>query len=619
MTAVTTAGLLAGLFGSAFVPAARAATTSAVLACASDTDWDDVNTVASAKATCTAKASKSVKLSITTAGTGDTVKVVVSGATIDTNVLALDADHTIVQITSTTITLFAAVDGGVTTFAVTSPAAGGTATVKSYWLDSATLGTTITINSVATAAAGVPSVYTSNTALQTTDFDSLEVVTGATDGVAGSTTVNGGVDYIQAEYNSDGTAATVSGFYMVQFDMEDDYAEPINAKNFTIATSCGTVDAGVDAGAADDVSTDAEVIVASDSDGDLFVSVQHPGVDKPCLATVTAKYTATGKVIHTFKVGFLGETASVVITGPSALAAALADNADLEDQVKVVAKDALGIEIPSALNLVTFVAAGVDAFGNATAPVTSGMTDTTTNGGTADQYYDLTSVLCPALSEGTKVTLYAKGEAKVDLTNAQSAAISLTCTGKTAYISKVAFDKGRGLASEVLDVLFTLVDEDGRAMGIGGSMADTNYSIINTCSSTAEPAGSLKAFEVGVAEYAWTAANTAEGNCGFTFNVLDNDDGVVAAPAIFTASIFIGPASYENSISKVSRKVTVDFGAGAASRKVTFTVEFLSGRIRNYVRKANAEGIAKFTSPFGRVYVTASFGDEVSDTVYLKK
>jgi hypothetical protein len=347
--------------------------------------------------------------------------------------------------------------------------------------------------------------------------------------------------------------------------------------------------------------------------------VQHPGVDKPCLATVTAKYTATGKVIHTFKVGFLGETASVVITGPSALAAALADNADLEDQVKVVAKDALGIEIPSALNLVTFVAAGVDAFGNATAPVTSGMTDTTTNGGTADQYYDLTSVLCPALSEGTKVTLYAKGEAKVDLTNAQSAAISLTCTGKTAYISKVAFDKGRGLASEVLDVLFTLVDEDGRAMGIGGSMADTNYSIINTCSSTAEPAGSLKAFEVGVAEYAWTAANTAEGNCGFTFNVLDNDDGVVAAPAIFTASIFIGPASYENSISKVSRKVTVDFGAGAASRKVTFTVEFLSGRIRNYVRKANAEGIAKFTSPFGRVYVTASFGDEISDTVYLKK
>ncbi len=618
MTAVTTAGLLAGLFGSAFVPVARAATTSAVLACASDTDWDDVNTVSGAKATCTAKASKSVKLSITTAGTGDTVKVVVSGATIDTNVLALDADHDIVQITSTTITLFAAVDGGVTTFAVTSPAAGGTATVKSYWLDSATLGTTITINSVATAAAGVPSVYTSNTTLQTTDFDSLETVAGATDGVAGTTTVNGGVDYIQAEYNSDGTAETVTGFYMVQFDMEDDYAEPINAKNFTIATSCGTVDAGVNAAAADDVSTDAEVIVASDSDGDLFVSVQHPGADKPCLATVTAKYTATGKVIHTFKVGFLGETASLAITAPSALAANLADNADLEDQVKVVAKDALGIAIPSALNLATFVAAGVDAFGNATAPVTTGMTDTTTNGGTADEYYDLTSVLCPANSEGTKVTLSAKGEAKVDLTNAVSTAVTLTCTGKTAYISKVAFDKGRGLASEVLDVLFTLVDEDGRAMGIGGSMAAGNYTIINTCSTTAEP-GSLTAFEVGVAEYAWTAATTAAGSCGFTFNVLDNDDGVVAAPAIFTASIFIGPASYGNSISMVARKVTVDFGAGAGSRKVTFTVEFLSGRIRNYVRKANAAGVANFKSPFGRVYVTASFGDEISDTVYLKK
>ena len=541
VTAITTAGLLAGLFGSAFVPVAHAATSAAVLACDTDTDWDDVNAVASAKATCTAKANKSVKFTVTPTGTGDNVKVVVSGATLDTNTLTLGTGVSLVQMTSTVLTLNVGT-ASASTFAVTAPAAGGTATVKSYFAAGATLDTTITIDSVATAASGVPSVYTSNTALQTTDFDSLETVTAVKGGVAGSTTVNGGVDYIEADYNSDATAA--AGMYLVDFDMNDAYAAAINAKNFTVSTTCGTVDAGATAADADDTSTDAEVITATAAGGDLFVGVQHPGADKPCLATVTVKYTSTGKVIHTYKVGFLGETANLAITGPSALAAGLANDNDLEDQVSVVAKDALGIAIPSTLNVVTFVAAGVDAFGNATAPVTTTMVDDATNGGTANTgAYDLAETLCPADSEGTKVTLSAKGETKVDTTKQASNVISLTCTGSTAYISKVAFDKGRGLASEVLDVVFTIVDEDGLAMGIGGSMAAGNYAIINTCSSTAEP-GSLTAFEVGVADYEWTAATTAAGSCGFTFNVTDNSSAASAQAAIFTASIFIGPASY---------------------------------------------------------------------------
>ena len=619
MTAITTAGLLAGLFGSAFVPAVNAATTAAALACATDTDWDDTNAIAANKATCTAKAGKSVKFTLTPTGTGDNVKVVVSGATIDTNTLTLGTGVSLVQMTSTVLTLNVGT-ASASTFAVTAPAVGGTATVKSYAAGAATLDDTITIKTVAAAVAGVPSAYTANTALQTTTFTSLETL-GATitDGIDGSTTVNGNVDYITAAYVSDETAA-IAGAYMASFVMEDAYGELVLAKNFTVETSCGTVSAEADTADADVASTDAEVITPSDAvTGELFIAVQHPGVDKPCLATVTVTYTATGKVIHTFKVGFLGETATATITGPSALAAALADNDDLGDQITVVAKDAKGIVIPSRINAVAFTAAGVDEFNNATEPVTTAMVDTAAAGGTLnDQAYDLTELLCPADSEGTKVTLYAEGEEKFDETNARSNTITITCTGSTAYISKVAFDKGRGLASEVLDVVFTLVDEDGRAMGVGGEMAAGNYTIINTCSATGEPA-SLLALEVGVAEYEWTASNTAEGTCGFTFNVLDNDDGVVAAPAIFTPSIFIGAASYENSISKVARKVTVDFGSGAASRKVTFTVEFLSGRIRNYVRKADAAGIAKFTSPFGRVYVTASFGDEVSDTVYLKK
>jgi hypothetical protein len=42
--------------------------------------------------------------------------------------------------------------------------------------------------------------------------------------------------------------------------------------------------------------------------------------------------------------------------------------------------------------------------------------------------------------------------------------------------------------------------------------------------------------------------------------------------------------------------------------------------VKTYYRKANADGVAKFTLRFRGTYeVTASFGDYITDTVILKK
>ena len=85
-----------------------------------------------------------------------------------------------------------------------------------------------------------------------------------------------------------------------------------------------------------------------------------------------------------------------------------------------------------------------------------------------------------------------------------------------------------------------------------------------------------------------------------------------------TAKVFVTTDSYDNTIVASGRKVTVDFGPSARFKKVTFVVEFASGTVRSYTRKANSLGKAVFSSPFGKVYITATFGDEISDTVYVK-
>ena len=86
-----------------------------------------------------------------------------------------------------------------------------------------------------------------------------------------------------------------------------------------------------------------------------------------------------------------------------------------------------------------------------------------------------------------------------------------------------------------------------------------------------------------------------------------------------TASVVVGNTGTLTVAPKT--KAVADFGVGAANLKITFTLERISnGSIFTYVRKADSDGIATFTlRKKGRFEVTASFGDAVTQTRIMKK
>jgi hypothetical protein len=377
------------------------------------------------------------------------------------------------------------------------------------------------------------------------------------------------------------------------------------------------------------------------------VAWKHPGADKGCLATITITKAATGTVIDTFKIGALGETASVTLTGPSHVAANLATNEDMEGQLVIVAKDKNGITIPGTFADPSFTAKDADGIALTITPTDATTAGGADEGGTADdnKFGFLATGLCPADSEGKVRTIYAEGETLVATGKAKSNTISVTCTGKLAYVSAIAFGKTSYYPSESATVTFTMKDSAGRTAGVGSYMVGTGYAIANSPatggSATTEPAAIIDSLDTnndgadaaekgilvqtaGTYEYAYVMG-TAAGVAGFLFDIVDND-GVTTGnqQGLFTVKTVVSAAFAAVSDATISagakKKIaTATFGA-AAGKKVAFVLENASGVTKTYYRKANASGVAKYTIALrGTWTVYATFGDEITDTVTLRK
>ena len=677
VTAVTTAGLLAGLFGSAFVPAARAAqsttglkvtSTSAVGATA--TTWEGLATVAPvlvisfgeltatdatndqgvwkfsvsggtiASITCAAanaaanpagnlqscayKQNTGAILNTTTAQHWDVV--LDDASTVANNVVTVGDKIT------WTITLDKLSAGSAATVSVTQDGAAITASAG-----------LLKYTAIATSTAANPQAYTADLTVQTTTRAITDDVT-ATD----ADEKNGTTDYITAAYAGTGLDA---GSYEMDYTIKNSYgaALDISAVQFSAATTCGIVDLGATggaAGAAGDKPDVTESVAVGSNVGKLFVTVSHPGASKPCVATVTVKHLASGTVIDTFSIGFLGEVASIALTGPSTLASGLASDEDLEDQMVVVAKDAAGVVVPGAAYAAAFTLSKTET---GTAPANVALVDTDANGGTADNdKFDLDKDICVAGDDTTRYTrsIYVEGPTKVDLTKAKSSTLTITCGGKDAVVTKAEFTKASAAPGEILTAKLTLVDDAGKPSGIGAYMIGTNFTMTNAPatggSGTAEPGTTIASVEDGngtvadaekgilvttVGEYtfSWTAG-AATGVQGFLLNIVDNDLTVGADPVqgLFTAKVTAGSvfSTTDSSMSVGAKKkvATADFGAAAANKKVAFVLENASGVTKTYYRKANASGVAKYTIALrGTWTVYATFGDDITDTVTLRK
>jgi hypothetical protein len=111
----------------------------------------------------------------------------------------------------------------------------------------------------------------------------------------------------------------------------------------------------------------------------------------------------------------------------------------------------------------------------------------------------------------------------------------------------------------------------------------------------------------------------------FLFDIADND-GVTAGnqQGLFTVKTVVTSAfaavSDATLTAGAKKKIaTATFGA-AAGKKVAFVLENASGVTKTYYRKANASGVAKYTIALNGTWtVYATFGDEITDTVTLRK
>jgi hypothetical protein len=546
------------------------------------------------------------------------------GSTLNVNVTTQAAAAGTIEVT---ITLAKGSAGKVTITSASGTAASGQA---------------VTVASIASAKAGKSTAYTSVAASQTTTRTLSDDVTAAltvagqaqdATAVNGTSTVNNSVDYITAGFTS---ANADTGSYQVAYIIKDAYGTPvdISAKQFTASTTCGGVDIGASsAAAADEPGVTSSVAVGSNV-GALFVTVDHPGADKGCVATVTVTELATGVVIDTWSIGFLGETASLTLTGPKYLAANLTNDTDLEDQITVVAKDKNGIVRPGTFAAQTFTVTdelGVD--------IAETFVDSAANGGVAeDGIWDLDNAVCAADKEGKTRTIYAEGETLVATGKTKSNVLTITCTGKLAYVSAIAFEKTSYYPSEAATVVFTMKDSAGRVAGVGSYMSNAGFAMTNSPanaaggSATTEPATTIVSatlagilvVEDGIYEFDYVMG-TAAGVAGFLFDIADND-GVTALSqqGLFTVKTVVTSAFAAVSDATISagakKKIaTATFGA-AAGKKVAFVLENASGVTKTYYRKANASGVAKYTIALrGTWTVYATFGDEITDTVTLRK
>ena len=661
MTAVTTAGLLAGLFGSAFVPAARAAADDATTVGATCTGSDNTGAFASLAQKCTYTSSVKPVISIpvvyTDAGNDIGIyTVTVTGSTffaspavtrVNTGAGTIILNNG-VDTFRDNVTTAANADGSTYVFTLNTIAAGSSATVKVTDDDSTLI--TLTVSSIATGVAAVATPYTSVVLDQTTTRSITDDVTAnSATGIAGTTSVNNSVDYVSAAFGTD-------GIFEWDYIVRDAYAVAgmnLTAKQYTAAvspTTCGTVDIG--SSSVNATNSFAATTSAVGADGsannttdNLFVGWKHPGADKGCLATITITEAATGTVIDTFKIGALGETASVTLTGPAYVAADLATNEDMESQLVIVAKDSNGITIPGTFANPSFTAKDADGVALTITPVDDALT--ADEGGTANdnKFGFLATGLCPADSEGKVRTIYAEGETLVATGKAKSNTISVTCTGKLAYVSAIAFGKTSYYPSESATVTFTMKDSAGRTAGVGSYMVGTGFAMTNSPatggSATTEPASVIDSLDTnddgadaaekgivvktgGTYEFSYVMG-TAAGVAGFLFDIADNDGATTGSQqGLFTVKTVVTAAFAAVSDATISagpKKLvaTATFGA-AAGKKVAFVLENASGVTKTYYRKANASGVAKYTIALrGTWTVYATFGDEITDTVTLRK
>ena len=606
VTAITTAGLLAGLFGSAFVPVARAASaaTGTITTANGDGVVSSVQYFSSA-----VNPALSAAVDISAATDDGLFEVTISGGTfkaasvVDAGTGAPAISGTVVSTTSiSTLMVAGNADQSITfSLVLNKLAAGSTATITLIDPDGDTLATMTATGR--TAETGVISATKSTLAKN----------------AVGDVTTTAGVEYIDA-----------SAAFVLDGALKDSNSGAITSTPTLLVTiDVGSVSVGSDSTAANartaataDAGNKAAVrTVTLNASGLYAINVFHPGADSAGgTYTVTVKNAATAAVLSTYTGGFIGAASTVTAT---ALATNIASvTANTTDFYTVSVKDRNGIEWHQAAYSVAVTAK--DETGTAQATFVDGSTD-----GDTDRKFDYDVDTCATGKTGKTRTITFTSSAGITINTKPTATVTLTCRADAtaAYtLSSLAFAKAQPLAGEVINLTFGYVDALGAVAGYGAVVTAANY-VVSLVGGTSIAVTDGVGSDI-TADNDIDAAQTIVSNDGTFFVGVKSATtvGTVMQATIPSSSVVATAvttdSSYSGSLTAGAKKLkaTASFGAAAAGKKVAFVLESASGTVKTFYRKANASGVATYTLRMrGTWEVYATFGDSITDAVNLKK
>ncbi len=670
MTAVTTAGLLAGLFGSAFVPAVNAASggpgdelygvtcgttgldydNGAVTVAGEDTkvtgakcyyistanpvvtidiaeiDADITNgdyvftvagtTIKSASATSTGTGADTINSRIINLSTNKTLTVNFDSAN-DDNALAV------------VITLDKFAAGGSATIAVTSPSSTN---------DSATSVNDGTLYVYSLAS------YKKNTAYAATGFSG-----GANDAGDSGLSANTAATELQMGYNEVGS---------ITITTENEYGNALTVHGLMTATLTGSLASYVGV-----FINDGDDCDAGDIDGiDASWTVVEDGTDNVCLKAYDSTDIATAGVgtltvkvgtvtVYTKTIRVFGDATSVSVA-QTVTRLAIGANGHIDSNAtsgfaKLTYKDAAGQTLPAAGNSLDAIDDEVvltdeDDVTIGVAKMDVGDTDNNYDDDgdvdPADGYISVDDDFCAAEDAGE--TLSVTGTYTNLNDDDLTFSLSVACTDG-AVISNVKAAAANAAPGAYVKVLATVRDEDGNAAGFGAEVDLADASVLTLQPATGDPGdtelgdnggAALTVADFEGADWTWNATGewyikvktpTTKGNYAMVLEYDDIGDGETEGSwtvRITSSNVADAPTSQTLAAGRKKLTATANFGASAANGKVAFTLERSNGTVKTYYRKANADGVAKFTLRFRGTYeVTASFGDYITDTVILKK
>jgi hypothetical protein len=394
------------------------------------------------------------------------------------------------------------------------------------------------------------------------------------------------------------------------------------------------------------VPTLASVTKPTSATGTACVAVKSNNVTyKSQVGTITITHGVSG-TIGTIYVWAIGDVTSVtlsILDGRSGNIAA--GNTALADYMGINAKDATG-------NRITVAAAGTGY------TLTTGTADLAA-GATANEL-GLAAAVCDAgAASGSTVAAQVTHTATAVVSNS----VTLTCTTAGVKVTGVEFRDATTVLGGVivtsgqratLQLYANYVDASNRPVGDGGATIALTGAAANTMGAVHDAGdyayspievadnGAARTGAAAMATFGASAAASYGQVLLGTYNPSSNFFGkntvriaitnvdlslTTAATASFTASYTTTDFASGGSSVTVGivagaklKKATITLSA-AAGKLVTVTIEKVStGRTFTYYRKANASGVATFIiRRTGTWEVFASYGDDVTDTVTLKR